>query len=45
MFRTSPEGLRDVLRSCVAGKPIHLVQVDAETRRWANLALERMLSA
>ena len=43
MYRTSPLGLRDTLRSCVVGDPIHVVRVDAETRRWANLALERML--
>jgi quinolinate synthase len=44
MYRTTPVGLRDVLRSCVAGDPIHVVHVDEETRRWANLALERMLN-
>ena len=44
MYRTTPLGLRDALRSCVAGAPIHVVRVDEETRRWANLALERMLS-
>jgi quinolinate synthase len=44
MYRTTPVGLRDALHSCVAGAPINVVQVDAETRRWANLALERMLN-
>jgi quinolinate synthase len=43
MYRTTPEGLREALRSCVRGNPIHVVRVDPETRRWANLALERML--
>ena len=44
MYRTTPVGLRDALRSCVAGEPINVVYVDEETRRWANLALERMLN-
>jgi quinolinate synthase len=44
MYRTTPVGLRDALLSCVTGHPIHVVRVDAETRKWANVALERMLS-
>ncbi len=44
MYRTTPVGLRDALRSCVAGTPINVVHVDKETKRWANLALERMLT-
>lgn len=44
MALTTPEKLRDALRSCVADAPIHVVRVDEETRRWANLALERMLN-
>jgi quinolinate synthase len=44
MYRTTPVGLRDALQSCVAGAPIHVVHVDEETKRWANLALERMLN-
>jgi len=44
MYRTTPVGLRDTLRLCVDGAPSNVVRVDAETRRWANLALERMLS-
>jgi quinolinate synthase len=44
MYRTTPVGLRDALRSCVDGDPINVVRVDAETRQWANRALERMLS-
>ncbi|MBN1936384.1 MAG: quinolinate synthase NadA [Anaerolineae bacterium] len=44
MYRTSPQGLRDALLSCIAGKPINAIQVDQETARWANLALERMLN-
>jgi quinolinate synthase len=44
MYRTNPANLRDAVRSCVAGQPINVVQVDAETARWAKLALERMLN-
>ena len=44
MYRTTPLGLRDALRSCLSGKPVHVVHVDDETKRWANLALERMLN-
>jgi quinolinate synthase len=43
MYRTTPVGLRDALQSCIAGAPIHVVRVDDETKRWANLALQRML--
>jgi quinolinate synthase len=45
MYRTTPQGLCDALRSCANGAPVNLVRVDAETRRWANVALERMLNA
>ncbi len=44
MYRTSPQGLRDALCSCLAGQPINIIRVDEETKRWANLALERMLT-
>jgi hypothetical protein len=44
MYRTTPVGLRDALRSCLAGAPVNVVHVDQETSRWANLALERMLN-
>jgi quinolinate synthase len=44
MYRTHPRGLRDVLQSCAAGKPINVITVDDETRHWANKALERMLA-
>jgi quinolinate synthase len=43
MYRTTPLGLRDALQSLVAGTPANVVRVDAETARWANLALQRML--
>jgi quinolinate synthase len=44
MYRTNPANLRDVLHACAAGAPVNVVQVDKETTRWANKALERMLS-
>jgi quinolinate synthase len=44
MYRTHPQGLRDVLQSCVGGKPINVITVDDDTRYWANKALERMLA-
>jgi quinolinate synthase len=43
MYRTTPVGLRDALQACAAGEPINVVTVDAETTRWANVALQRML--
>jgi len=43
MYRTTPVGLRDALQACAAGAPVNVITVDAETRRWANLALQRML--
>ena len=44
MYRTNPSNLRDVLHACVEGEPINVVRVDEDTTRWANRALERMLS-
>lgn len=44
MYRTSPQGLRDALLACLNGQPINVIRVDEETKRWANLALERMLN-
>ncbi len=44
MYRTTPVGLRDALRSCLSGELTNVVHVDDETRHQANLALERMLS-
>lgn len=44
MYRTHPQGLRDVLQACAAGEPINVITVDDETKRWANKALERMLN-
>lgn len=45
MYRTNPVNLREALHSCVVGEPIHVIRVDPETTRWANLALERMLGS
>ena len=44
MYRTNPVNLREALHSCAVGEPIHVIRVDPETTRWANLALERMLN-
>jgi quinolinate synthase len=43
MFRISPQHLCWMLESLVAGQVVNRVGVDAETKRWARLALERML--
>ena len=43
MYRISPQHLCWVLESLVAGQVLNRVQVDEETRRWARLALDRML--
>ncbi|HUX10537.1 MAG TPA: quinolinate synthase NadA [Terriglobia bacterium] len=43
MYRISPQHLCWVLESLVAGQVVNRVQVDEETRRWAHLALDRML--
>jgi quinolinate synthase len=43
MFRIAPEALADRLEELVAGRPTNVIRVDAETARWATIALERML--
>jgi quinolinate synthase len=43
MYRISPQHLCWVLESLVAGQIVNRVQVDEDTRRWAHLALDRML--
>jgi len=43
MYRISPQHLCWVLESLVAGQIVNRVRVDEETRRWARLALDRML--
>ncbi len=44
MFRISPQHLCWVLENLVAGRMVNQITVDRETRRWAQLALERMLN-
>jgi quinolinate synthase len=43
MFRISPQHLCWVLESLVAGQVVNRVSVDPETKRWARLALDKML--
>jgi len=43
MYRISPQHLCWVLESLQAGQVVNRVQVNEETRRWARLALDRML--
>jgi quinolinate synthase len=43
MYRISPQHLCWVLERLVSGQVVNRVQVDEETRRWAHLALDRML--
>ena len=44
MFRISPQHLCWALENLVAGRVVNRIQVDDDTRRWARVALERMLS-
>jgi quinolinate synthase len=43
MFRISPQHLCWTLESLVAGEVVNRVSVDAETKHWARVALNRML--
>jgi quinolinate synthase len=43
MFRISPQNLLWALESIVEGDPIHEIRVPEETKRWARVALDRML--
>ncbi len=43
MYRISPQHLCWTLESLVEGQVVNRVQVDDETRRWARVALDRML--
>jgi quinolinate synthase len=43
MYRISPQHLCWTLESLVAGQVVNRVSVDPETKRWARVALERML--
>ncbi len=44
MFRISPQHLLWALENLVAGQVVNRIKVDDETRKWARIALERMLS-
>jgi len=44
MYRISPQHLCWTLESLLAGQLVNRVQVDPETKRWARVALDRMLS-
>jgi len=43
MFRISPEALCERLEELVAGRERNVIRVDPETRKWANVALDRMM--
>ncbi|MCB2154046.1 quinolinate synthase NadA [bacterium] len=43
MFRISPEALAESLDSIAESKPKNVIRVDDETRKWALVALERMM--
>jgi quinolinate synthase len=43
MYRISPQHLCWILESLVAGQVVNRVSVDPETKRWARVALDRML--
>jgi quinolinate synthase len=43
MYRISPQHLCWVLESLLAGQVVNRVSVDSETKRWARVALDRML--
>lgn len=44
MYRISPQHLCWALEELAAGRVVNQVQVDAETRKWAKVALDRMLA-
>ncbi len=43
MYRISPQHLCWTLENLVAGKVVNQITVDSETKRWARVALDRML--
>ncbi len=43
MYRISPQHLCWTLESLVAGRVVNRITVDPETKRWARVALDRML--
>jgi len=44
MFRITPQHLCWVLENLVEGQVVNRIVVDAQTKRWARVALERMLA-
>ncbi len=44
MFRITPQHLCWALENLVEGHVVNVIRVDDETRKWARVALERMLS-
>ena len=44
MFRISPQHLCWTLENLVEGNVVNRIQVDAKTKRWARVALDRMLA-
>ena len=44
MFRITPQHLLWALENLVAGRVVNRIAVDDQTRQWAKVALERMLS-
>jgi quinolinate synthase len=44
MYRIHPAYLAWVLDNLIEGRVVNRIQVDAETKRWAKVALERMLA-
>jgi len=45
MYRINPYNLCYTLDSLLAGEPVNVVRVPTEVAQWANLALQKMLSA
>ena len=43
MYRISPQNLLWTLDSIVDGHPVNVIRVPETTKRWAHVALERML--
>ena len=43
MYRIRPRWLLESMRAIKRGEPINVIKVDAETRKWSLLALQRML--
>jgi quinolinate synthase len=44
MFRITPQHLCWALENLVEGRVVNVIRVDDQTRKWARVALERMLS-